>query len=132
MKGAKLCTKCDTVKPEAEFHKAGQRGFHSWCKKCFNESARAHRNKKVTPEQRRRNNLWTRYRMRPEDAEAMAEAQGGLCGICGEKPQRPVIDHNHETGAVRGLLCHGCNIKLPAVEDKGFLEAALRYLGEKE
>lgn len=50
---------------------------------------------------------------------------------CGCEPRRPVVDHDHETGIVRGIICHACNIKLPAVEDAGFLAAALRYLGRR-
>lgn len=74
-------------------------------------------------------NLSTRYKMTPaQHAEIMA-SQGGKCAICGNVPSRPVVDHDHGTGKVRGILCHGCNIKLPAVEDAVFLRAALAYIG---
>ena len=61
----------------------------------------------------------------------MIAGQGGVCALCGEEPQRPVVDHNHETGAVRGVICQRCNIKLPAVEDATFLASALAYLGRR-
>jgi hypothetical protein len=42
----------------------------------------------------------------------------GRCEICGDSPRgkqqrRLHIDHDHETGEVRGLLCHYCNVQLP-------------------
>lgn len=125
------CARCSAKKPVDAFHRNGQRGRHSWCKDCYNAWARDHRNRKISPEARVRNNLWSRYRLRPEDVEAMLADQNGLCALCGNEPTRPVIDHNHETGEARGVICHGCNIKLPAVEDSEFLAAALRYLGRK-
>ena len=41
----------------------------------------------------------------------MLEAQGGRCAICTRRPRnrRLAVDHNHETGAIRGLLCYTCN-----------------------
>jgi hypothetical protein len=44
---------------------------------------------------------------------------GGLCDICGGVPTGIglCIDHDHETGMVRGLLCNGCNIGLGGFRD---------------
>lgn len=44
--------------------------------------------------------------------EAMMADQGGDCAVCGEEltaGHGTNVDHDHETGQVRGLLCHGCN-----------------------
>jgi hypothetical protein len=64
--------------------------------------------------------------------EEMLHAQEGRCKICGEHESTlriPLaVDHNHMTGAVRGLLCRGCNAKLGVIEDAGFMEGALVYL----
>jgi len=51
------------------------------------------------------------------------------CPICLRKLDNPVIDHNHKTGKVRGIICNHCNIVLNVIEDKNKLERALKYLG---
>ena len=56
-----------------------------------------------------------------EEYEARFAAQGGLCAICDKPESRKskygkvsalILDHNHETGDPRGLICHGCNAAL--------------------
>jgi hypothetical protein len=54
----------------------------------------------------------------------IAAAQGNRCALCGGKfgvkaPLDPVLDHNHQTGAVRGVLHRGCNSLLGKVENNG-------------
>jgi len=57
------------------------------------------------------------------------ERQHGLCGICHNRMDRPLLDHNHETMEVRGLLCSRCNIGLGQFkDDTSLLESALEYL----
>ena len=82
----------------------------------------------ATPEQRRRQNLKRRYNITPEMYDEMMENQRGLCALCGGYMPRPVVDHCHQTGKVRGILCHHCNIKLPTVEDMGWVMMAWGYL----
>jgi hypothetical protein len=77
---------------------------------------------------KRRWNLATRYRLVPEDVEAMRAAQGGLCALCDKAPRRWVIDHDHATNRVRALLCHPCNVALAHIEDRALLDRALAYL----
>jgi hypothetical protein len=73
----------------------------------------------------------TRYRMTTEDLGNLLKAQDGKCAICGSHMVRVCIDHCHQTGAVRGLLCHACNIKLPAIENETYRTAALAYLARQ-
>lgn len=69
------------------------------------------------------------------DFGAMLLAQSGLCALCeqpfGNSPSRgPHIDHNHATGAVRGLLHGSCNRAIGLLqEDPEILRKAIRYLG---
>lgn len=63
----------------------------------------------------------TTYGITVENKQAMIDAQNGLCAICEIElaglPQRNVhIDHNHETGQIRGVLCHLCNTSLGRLE----------------
>lgn len=74
------------------------------------------------------------YGMAQEEYAARLEAQGNRCAICrtdawGGKDNVPHVDHDHETNAVRGLLCAGCNNGLGNFKDDPVrLRAALRYL----
>lgn len=68
----------------------------------------------------------------PEDYINLLERQHGVCAICGgvsPKGHRLAVDHNHDTGYVRGLLCYRCNrIGLPWLEQNRI--KALRYLDQ--
>jgi len=65
--------------------------------------------------------------------DAMLASQGGVCAICGDAPKDDVslhVDHEHESGRVRGLLCMRCNNALGLFkEDEELLWSALTYLG---
>jgi hypothetical protein len=66
-----------------------------------------------------------------EEYETMLAAQGGVCAICKKPPGRRMlnVDHDHTTGAIRALLCHGCNTGLGAFKDTpATLRAAAAYL----
>src|SRR5690606_16122139 len=51
------------------------------------------------------------YGLTPAEYDALLEAQGGRCAICRARPKskRLAVDHDHGSGAVRGLLCSRCN-----------------------
>lgn len=67
-----------------------------------------------------------------KEYNALLKAQGGRCAICRCVPrsQRLAVDHNHQTGAKRGLLCKRCNHDLlgAAHDDVDLLRAAVAYL----
>jgi hypothetical protein len=73
--------------------------------------------------------LWGAYRLRPEAFEQAKVEQNGLCACCGQIPLEWIIDHCHDTGLVRGLVCRRCNNGLGSFDDdiKG-LEKAIAYL----
>ena len=60
---------------------------------------------------------WVLYGISDEEYEIRLAAQGGRCLICQEKMLRPVIDHDHASGQVRGLLCISCNAGLGFFRD---------------
>lgn len=73
----------------------------------------------------------TRYGLTVEQVDEMALAG---CSICGTtewtgRHNRPHVDHDHQTGRVRGILCNACNVMLGyAKDDPTILEAAAAYL----
>ncbi len=110
-------------------------------------AAKVQKWRKDHPEQwariQRANRLRRLYGMSLDDYEARLREQGGRCAICGgTDPQQKagpngasdfVVDHDHSTGAVRGLLCGGCNTGLGLFRDDPVrLEAALRYLARSQ
>ena len=88
------------------------------------------------PDYRRNDHLKRRYGITSEDYDRMLKEQGGCCKICGsDEPMHRTkyftVDHCHETGKVRGLLCHPCNVMLGQAQDNiNTLEKAIDYLKE--
>jgi hypothetical protein len=68
----------------------------------------------------RRGTLRRKFGITPERYEELLEAQGGVCAIC-QKPcssgRRLAVDHDHEAGIVRGLLCRRCNTAIGLLGD---------------
>lgn len=82
-------------------------------------------------EGRRRWQLKYKYGLTGTAYGRMFDTQNGKCAICRRAPiNKPLsVDHDHSTGDVRGLLCHGCNAGLGYFEDDPLrLHAAFRYL----
>lgn len=78
------------------------------------------------------------YGITLEEYLALAEQQDYACAICHRENFAMkechsgvlVVDHNHKTGEVRGLLCHNCNRALGLLHDDiGALQSAISYLG---
>ena len=67
------------------------------------------------PEKMQKHNL-KQYGITLTEYNEKLKTQGGGCAVCGKTPEengrRLAVDHNHETGKVRGLLCIGCNVGL--------------------
>jgi len=84
---------------------------------------------KRTKEQRLRARLLHYYGLTLEEWHAMLISQSGRCALCCDPMKDPHTDHDHETGAVRGLLCSGCNTALGRLGDSiEGLERAIAYL----
>lgn len=102
----------------------------SVCKECHKVQCRSRYNAMSSLER------WaekaTRYGLTKEVALELVATQKGLCAICGNLPEgvRGLhVDHCHNTGVVRGLLCHGCNTGIGNLkDDPELLERAVKYL----
>jgi len=119
-----LCERCGLPIPAG----VGRTKFCSWeCK----HAAMGARYRTRHPSSLRMYN----YGITEEQYQAMLEAQGNACAICGStewpgaRPGSPCVDHDHATGKVRGLLCGHCNSGLGHFrDDQERLRAAIRYL----
>jgi Recombination endonuclease VII len=113
----KVCTRCKVDKPLTEFNVDPGKpdGVHSWCKPCRND----HRSRTSNG----------KYRSAVSDRVLQALRESVKeCMICHAK-EKLVVDHDHETGRVRGLLCHGCNLGLGKFKDSAeVVRAAADYL----
>lgn len=69
------------------------------------------------------------YKITPQEYESLVLSQNYKCAICDKRPKRLVIDHDHNTGTIRGLLCFDCNTGLGKFGDViSGLEKAVKYL----
>jgi hypothetical protein len=75
-----------------------------------------------------------RYGVDDAEYERLLLRQGGRCALCGELPENGRslnIDHDHETGLVRGLLCHHCNTAIGLFrESRELLQKADTYIAK--
>ena len=149
------CRGCDAEKPIDEYWREPNRldGLQPKCKTCIREQKRLwwgnngeavlrkRRENPIPPteEFRRYQRDWQlrkRYGITQEDFERMALSQNHLCAICGEIPSGTDkrgdllhVDHCHDTGVVRGLLCNRCNIGISNLKhDPAILRNAAEYL----
>jgi hypothetical protein len=99
----------------------------------YRERSAAYRKTDAYKQSLRKTYLKQTYGLTPEDYDRMLEAQGGGCAICGKAPRPDIslhIDHDHETGRIRGLLCFTCNNGLGQFQDDPeLLIAAAEYVG---
>jgi hypothetical protein len=138
----KICRTCNETKELTEFHKAKVNvdGLENRCKPC-KQAYQTHPDRRAARARRAwKYNIKVKYGMVPEDYHKLVEEQGNKCGACGDTWEELVnhvferwcVDHNHNTGEVRGLLCNGCNAALGHAQDNPIrLRAQARYLEER-
>ena len=130
----KTCSKCGEEKPIDSFYP-----YRAACKICLRKAQR--RQRAARPNYHRASNLKQRYGKSLDEYHTIIANQNFACPICGVeisetlgyKEKRPVVvDHNHETGDVRGILCSMCNMMLgQARESTTILYKAIVYLSER-
>ena len=73
--------------------------------------------------------LAKKYGMTPDAFDALLLSQGNVCAICSNRRKSMCVDHDHSTGAVRGILCRSCNALLGQIQDNpAWLMRAIQYL----
>lgn len=92
----------------------------------------------VNTASRRAARIKHRYGIAAAEYDAMLAEQGGRCAICREYPTKRntrahwdgklCVDHDHETGRIRGLLCNDCNLVAGYGKSPVVLRAAANYL----
>jgi len=101
----KHCKRCDTDKPLDQFYKPARGSRNAYCRPCQADYLRQHK-----------------YGIDAETFQALLIKQDGKCDICSFEFDNtryggPRVDHDHDTGKVRALLCHHCNLGLGHLGD---------------
>jgi len=131
----KRCTKCGEDKPISEFYKrsASKDGLQNHCKPCSNERIarkrvnnreymRSYMKSKAGKAAVRKHRLKKNYNLTPVEFQELLIAQNFCCASCGTTEPKGSsnqwhVDHCHDTGKVRGLLCILCNIGIGCLGD---------------
>src|SRR5262245_30768892 len=132
MPDLKTCRHCLKLRPLTEFspYRKSKDGYAYYCKACNAERIREWRRRNPAKEaaRRRRRLLRSLYKLTQSEYERMVREQRGRCACCG-RARSLVVDHDHETGRVRGLLCTPCNSAIGSLGDTAAgLLRALAYL----
>lgn len=110
--GKKYCPCCGVFKELKEFGKSS-----GYCKKCKTKQSREYI-------------LQKKFGLSESQYNIAVKSQSGKCLIC-KSETKLVIDHNHNTGEVRGLLCNSCNTGIGLLKDNPkILESAIEYLNK--
>jgi hypothetical protein len=113
--GLRYCRTCEQYKPAEGFPKKWKRR----CGDCYRHYMKFAQVK-------------LKYGMGEAEWMALYEKQHGGCAICGSEGYPPnglVVDHDHATGRIRGLLCDGCNTGIAKLkESPELLRSAASYL----
>lgn len=122
------CNWCKIPKQRENFYSGTYSpGWHRQpCKECFREDRRKRYSEKGGAEKSYAQVLRDRYGLTMEEYEQKVRQQGNRCAVCRRpesakakdgKPRRLSVDHDHATGATRGLVCVRCNLIVWALED---------------
>lgn len=131
----KLCIVCKIEKSKEYFSPKGNH-YNSWCKECHNIYQRESLKNKDTRDKKynsSRNSFYKKkYGITIQQYEELLENQNYVCKICEKEDvggKRLAVDHCHNTGLVRGLLCGSCNKALGGFnDDTALLNNAINYL----
>lgn len=138
------CGRCKTTKPEEDFYTSNtsKRGRQSKCISCDKERMRLYwrnnpeyrrkallRVKNRTPNQVKDICLKYSYGTSLLEFESLKEKQNNTCAICFLVVPMLDVDHCHDAGTVRGLLCRSCNLAIGQFKhNTTIMKSAISYL----
>lgn len=136
-----MCNTCGNVKPLSEFYFTRTTGrYQTQCKDCkkeYNKRRISSMEPSDVKRARKDARLKHKFGISAKQYDIINSEQGGLCAICGKEEETIdwygerslAVDHNHDTGKIRGLLCYKCNVSLGWFNDRpDTIRAAIRYL----
>lgn len=113
------CHSCNEIKPASEFIKSknSKRGISSTCAECsrVRDRVRYREQTERRKESAKWGNLKQKFGLTKTTWLLLFESQEGNCAVCGRtfyEDERVCVDHDHETGKIRGLTCVKCNMAL--------------------
>jgi Autographiviridae endonuclease VII len=98
-----------------------------YCKECRN----AYERKNYDPAKDRKRHMKYWYGLSNKEYNQILIEQDYKCQICEvdlHSQKKINVDHNHDTGQIRSILCVRCNLSIGLIEDKEWIEKALEYL----
>jgi hypothetical protein len=133
------CSKCRQAKGVSEFpvNSYERDTLRSHCQDCVNEAQVIRRRRPAQLLNVRKVHLRDRFGITLEHYDSLLASQNDVCAICNGPEtakrngviRRLSVDHNHSTGAVRGLLCQKCNSGIGYFRESAeLLKAAITYL----
>lgn len=141
----KTCKLCGNEKELKEFYLKSHEGSNRYnkCKSCYTAYIRQYRKEHKEAYNATQKKHWNKFRDRNTirhkerkyglergEFQKLIESQNNQCAICGEGLiGNGHLDHDHETGRVRGILCKQCNTGLGNFRDnQELLQNASKYL----
>lgn len=145
MVNSKTCLRCDGIYSIADFGKDNSKPDNRmiYCRNCTRKINKANKSRPAFKESRKlkrrkysdKERNWLlkyRYGITLEEFNNMFELQGRTCALCDSSKSDSknfVVDHDHKSGKVRGILCSYCNRALGMFKDDvDILNKAIVYL----
>lgn len=134
--GIRVCKTCNEAKPFSEYapSRTNRLGMQVSCRPCLKVYAAAQHQRRKAADPDRHSRRWRSaylrrtYGITLDQYEAQAAAQDGRCAVC-RRAEELLIDHCHDSGRRRELLCNDCNLALGHVrDDPAVLLALVGYL----
>jgi hypothetical protein len=135
---SRLCSCCKKETLKDDFTKGAWRLRHPYCRSCMSLATKKSKIKNrdtyeaykiKTRTASRKSYLKKRWGISLDEFNKMVKFQNGKCAICKINPEILHIDHNHESGKVRSLLCNQCNRGIGYLkESPRIFQAAIKYI----